>query len=145
MTTVNQILKVKGDDVRTVTPDTSIGETLKLMAKYNIGAVPVMHGKELVGIISERDYARKSVLQEALTMDIPVKELMTKKVSSVQPTETVEACLALMTDKRIRHLPVLDNGDNLIGIISIGDLVKSVISQQKFIIEQLEEYVVSSG
>ena len=145
MTTINQILKVKGTDVYTVTPETSIGETLKLMAKYNIGAVPVLSGGTLAGIISERDFARKSIAQEELSIDTPVSKLMTNRVTCVQFENTVESCLELMTDKDIRHLPVLNEHNQLVGIVSISDLVKSIISQQKFLIQQLEQYIVSSG
>lgn len=144
MTTVNQLLKAKGAAVKTVTPDTPLYEALKVMAEHNIGAVPVAEAGNLVGIFSERDYARQAVLRDDLMLDTPVKQIMTKKVVYVRPGQTVEECMALMTDKHIRHLPVLvDN--KMVGIVSIGDLVKDIISRQKFIIEQLENYIVSSG
>lgn len=145
MTIVNQILKAKGAKVCTVTPETTVGDALKAMTEYNIGAVPVLKDGDLVGIFSERDYARQSIARDNLTLETPVEDLMTKQVSCVHPDQTVEGCLALMTDKHIRHLPVIDDNDHMIGIVSIGDLVKSVISQQEFIIQQLEEYIVSSG
>ncbi len=145
MTIVNQILKVKGHEVCTVTPETTVREALQQMAAYNIGAVPVLNGGDLVGIFSERDYARRSVGRDGVSLETPVGELMTKQVSCVHADQTVESCLALVTEKHIRHLPVIDDEDHMIGIISIGDLVKSVISQQEFIIQQLEEYIVSSG
>ena len=145
MTIVNQILKAKGSFVCTVTPETSIADALELMAEYNIGAIPVLADKNLVGIISERDYARQVIRRDDLSLESPVKEIMTTKVVIVDTAQTIEECMALMTDKRIRHLPVLDNDNQLVGIVSIGDLVKSIISHQEFIIEQLENYIVSSG
>ena len=145
MAIVNQILKVKGADVCTVTPDMSIYDALQLMAEYNIGAVPVLSEGKLAGIFSERDFARQSVSREKLSITTPVEELMTKQVSCVHADQTVEGCMALMTDKHIRHLPVINEQNELIGIVSIGDLVKSIMSQQKFLIQQLEEYIVSSG
>jgi CBS domain-containing protein len=111
-----------------------------LMAIKEIGSLLVIEGEKLVGIISERDYARKVVLKEKTSMDTPVKEIMTQKVVYLRPEQTIQECMALMTDKRIRHLPVLEN-DRLVGIISIGDVVKAIISQQEFMIEQLERYI----
>ena len=144
MTTVEQMLSIKGRQVYSVTPDTSIGEILKVMADKNIGAVPVIEAEELVGIFSERDFVRQTALRGNLELNTPVKELMTKKVCYVHPKQTIQDCMALMTDKRIRHLPVLLSDNELVGIVSIGDVVKNVISHQEFMIEQLEQYIGSS-
>ncbi len=140
MITVRQLLRGKGHDVWHIAPDASVYDALKLMAIKEIGSLLVLEGEELVGIISERDYARKVVLKEKTTVDTPVKEIMTQEVISLRPEQTIQECMALMTDKRIRHLPVLEN-DRLVGIISIGDVVKAIISQQEFMIEQLERYI----
>ncbi|MDX1527750.1 MAG: CBS domain-containing protein, partial [Gammaproteobacteria bacterium] len=111
-----------------------------IMAEKGIGALVVLDGDKLVGIVSERDYARKVVLKERASKQTPVGDIMTKDVLYARPDHTVEECLALMTDKRIRHLPVMD-GDKLIGMVSIGDLVKAIIAEQKHVIEQLEHYI----
>ena len=140
MITVRQLLRGKGYDVWHIAPDASVYDALKLMAIKEIGSLLVLEGEELVGIISERDYARKVVLKEKTSMDTPVKEIMTQEVISLRPEQTIQERMALMTDKRIRHLPVLEN-DRLVGIISIGDVVKAIISQQEFMIEQLEKYI----
>jgi CBS domain-containing protein len=140
MITVRQLLRGKGHDVWHIAPDASVYDALKLMAIKEIGSLLVLEGQELVGIISERDYARKVVLKDKMSMDTPVKEIMTQEVISLRPEQTIQECMALMTDKRIRHLPVLEN-DRLVGIISIGDVVKAIISQQEFMIEQLERYI----
>jgi CBS domain-containing protein len=115
-------------------------DALKLLAEKDIGAVLVMDGPRLVGIISERDYARKVALKGKSASDTPVSEIMTRDVVCVKPTQTNEDCMALMTDKRARHLPVIHNG-GVVGVLSIGDLVKDAISEQQFIIEQLEHYI----
>lgn len=138
--TVRQILQNKGHTVWSIAPDASVYEALQLMAEKNIGALVVLEAGELVGIFSERDYARKVILKGKSSKDTPVREIMTPKVIYVRPNHTIEDCMALMTDKHIRHLPVLDNG-RLVGIISIGDVVKAIISEQEFIIEQLESYI----
>jgi CBS domain-containing protein len=140
MITVRQLLRGKGHDVWHIAPDASVYDALKLMAEKGIGSLLVLDGEELVGIISERDYARKVVLKEKTTIDTPVKEIMTRKLVTLSPEQTIGECMSLMTDKRIRHLPVLEN-ERLIGIISIGDVVKAIISQQEFMIEQLERYI----
>jgi CBS domain-containing protein len=140
MITVRQLLRGKGHDVWHIAPDASVYDALKLMAEKGIGSLLVLEGEELVGIISERDYARKVVLKEKTTIDTPVKEIMTRKLVTLSPEQTIGECMSLMTDKRIRHLPVLEN-ERLIGIISIGDVVKAIISQQEFMIEQLERYI----
>jgi CBS domain-containing protein len=145
MTIVKQLLQSKGSEVWTIAPDTLVSDALQLMADKNIGALVVVEAGQVVGIMSERDYARKVVLKEKSPKTSPVGEIMTQKVFCVNPDYTIEQCMALMTDKRIRHLPVLDRDEQLIGIISIGDVVKAIISKQEFIIEQLENYIGSGG
>lgn len=140
MATVRDMLKIKGSEVWSVAPDTTVYDALKLMAEKNIGAVLVMEADKVVGILSERDYARKIILMGKASVDTPAKEIMTSRVMCVRPQETAEQCMALMTEKKVRHLPVLE-GDRLAGIISIGDVVKATIAQKEFIIGQLEEYI----
>ena len=141
MKSAAQILKSKPEQtVETVTPSTSVFDAVKLMADKNISALLVMEGAEVAGIITERDYARKIILMGRSSKETPVRDIMTFPVMFVRPDQTNEECMALMTDNRMRHLPVVDQG-RLIGIISIGDLVKDIISEQKFIIEQLEHYI----
>jgi CBS domain-containing protein len=142
MKTVSQLLQGKQRALCTVSPEASVYDALKLMADKDIGALLVVQNDKLVGILSERDYARKVILLGKSSHDTPVKEIMTERVICVQPKNTVEECMALMTDKRIRHLPVIEN-DKLIGVLSIGDLVKETISEQKFMIQQLESYIHS--
>ena len=144
MTTVKQLLQVKGPDIWTIAPDASLYDALKLMADKNVGALLVLDAGELAGIVSERDYARMVVLKDKSSLTTPVSEIMTKKVICVRLEQTIEDCMALMTDKRVRHLPVLMD-DQLVGVVSIGDVVKAIISHQEFIIEQLENYIVGSG
>lgn len=140
MKTVEDLLKVKGRDIWSVAADSRVYEALQLMAEKEIGALLVLEEGRLIGIVSERDYARKVELQGRCAKDTLVQEIMTTRVAYVRPDYTVEECMALMTDKRIRHLPVLD-GDRLVGVISIGDVVKAVISEQQFQIQQLENYI----
>jgi CBS domain-containing protein len=141
MTTAAQVLSAKPDPaVYTTTPDASVFEAVREMARRNVGALVVMDGGDVVGIVTERDYARKIVLLARASRDTEVQEIMTSPVMYVQPTQTVEECMALMTDKRLRHLPVMDAGV-LRGVISIGDLVKRVIADQRHVIEQLEHYI----
>lgn len=139
---VKQILDQKGHDVWSVPPDATIYEALELMAEKNIGAVLVMDGDALAGIFSERDYARKVVLQGKSSRKTPVRDGMTEEVICVRPDQSVEGCMSLMTEKRIRHLPVLE-GESVVGVISIGDVVKNVISQQANTIEHLENYITT--
>ena len=140
MKTVNEILQKKGAEVWSVGPGDSIFKALELMREKNVGAVLVVESDILLGIFSERDYARKVVLEGKASKSTAVRDAMTTKVAYVRPHQTVEECMALMTDKRIRHLPVFD-GESLIGVISIGDVVRLKISEQEFIIEQLENYI----
>jgi CBS domain-containing protein len=140
MRTVRQLLAAKGSAVHAVTPDTRIIDALRLMADKGIGAVLVVEGGKVQGIMSERDYARKVILKGKSSQETPVREIMTERVMYARPEQTVPECMALMTNKRIRHLPVLD-GDRLMGVLSIGDLVKETISEQEFIIRQLENYI----
>lgn len=144
MTTVRQLLQGKGNDVWSIDPEALVIDALKLMAEKGTGALLVLDQNKLVGIISERDYARKVALHGKSTVNTPVKEIMTPEVVCVRPEQTVEECMALMTNQRIRHLPVLSDG-KLEGVISIGDVVKAVISKQEFMIEQLENYIVTSS
>lgn len=141
MTTVRDLLKVKGNAVWSVPPDTTVFETLELMSDRNIGAVLVMEGAALIGIVSERDYARKVEMEGRSARDTTVREIMTRRVLTVQPDQTVEDCMALMTEHRMRHLPVMQNG-RVLGLISIGDVVKAIISEQEFMIGQLETYIM---
>ncbi len=143
MQTVMQLLQVKGQDVWSIAPDATVYEALQLMADRNIGAVLVLDKGRIAGIFSERDYARKVALKGKKSRDTPVREVMSSRVLYVRPEQTVEECMAVMTDKRIRHLPVLD-GDRLIGMISIGDVVKAIIIEQSFMLEQLENYIAGT-
>ncbi|KUM42734.1 MULTISPECIES: CBS domain-containing protein [Pseudomonas] len=141
MKTVAQLLAAKAQqDVYTTTPEASVLEALQLMADKNVGALPVMRGGELVGIVSERDYARKMVLQGRSSYATPVSAIMTAAVIIILPSQSVAECLALMTEHRLRHLPVMGNGQ-LIGLLSIGDLVKEIMVEQAALIRQLEGYI----
>lgn len=141
MKIVSQLLQEKGDDVWSVAPDTTVYEALTLMAEKNIGAVPVIEDGEVVGIFSERDYARKVILHGRSSKETAVSKIMTTEVISVRPDLNMEKCMALMTDKRIRHLPVLSSNE-IVGIISIGDVVKAIISEQEIMINHLEDYIM---
>ena len=141
MKTVAQILKSKPDlAVHTVEPTASAYEAVKLMADRNIGALVVTERGKVVGIVSERDYVRKLVHAGRSAQDTPIREIMSTEVMYVHPHRTNDECMALMTENRLRHLPVMDDG-RLVGLVSIGDLVKATISEQQFIIEQLEHYI----
>lgn len=141
MSTVAQILKTKRDQaVHMIAPSAPVFDAVKLMADKNIGAVLVGEGADIAGIFTERDYARKIVLMSKSSKETPVREAMTAQVRYVRPEQTSEECMALMTENRVRHLPVMAEG-KLVGLVSIGDLVKDVISEQKFLIEQLEQYI----
>jgi CBS domain-containing protein len=141
-TTVAHVLAGKGRDVWSVAPDTTVYQALEVMADKGVGALVVLEGERLVGIVSERDYARKVILLERDSKETPVSEIMTAEVHTVTPHASVADCMATMTERRFRHLPVLDE-DRLVGIISIGDIVKAVIQDQQFLIEQLENYITS--
>ena len=140
MKTIKRLLEAKGYDTWSITPDASVYEAIKLMAGKNVGALLVLESGKLVGVISERDCTRRLILKERAAKDTQVREVMTSGVIYVRPDQTVEDCMALMTAKRVRHLPVLAD-DQLIGIVSIGDLVKDIISEQEFMIQQLEHYI----
>ena len=141
MKTAADLLKAKAhQSVHSITPGASVFDALKLMAAKNVGALLVMEGEEVAGIVTERDYARKIILMSRSSKETPVREIMTSAVMYVHPSQTSEECMVLMTENRLRHLPVMD-GSKLIGLISIGDLVKAIISDQKFTIEQLEHYI----
>jgi CBS domain-containing protein len=142
MKSIRQLLQDKSGGLSTIGPNASVLDALKLMAEKNIGALLVVENDKLVGIVSERDYARKVVLLGKTSHDTPVKEIMSERAVCVQPDNTVEECMALMTDKHIRHLPVIEN-ETLLGVLSIGDLVKETISEQQFVIKQLESYIHS--
>jgi CBS domain-containing protein len=140
MRTVMQLLQAKGTEIHKIGLDDRVYDALRLMAEKYVGALIVMDGGRLAGVISERDYARKVILHGKSSYDIPVRDIMTEKVITVQPRHTVEECMALMTSKRIRHLPVAE-GDRLVGVLSIGDLVKEVMADQEATIRQLESYI----
>jgi CBS domain-containing protein len=140
MKTVANLLQGKGSDVLSVAPDVPVFQALGLMAERNVGALLVLEDQRLVGILSERDYARKVILKGKSSKEIPVREIMSSHVLYVRPRQTIEDCMALMTDKRVRHLPVLEE-DRIVGVISIGDVVKAIIAEQEFMIEQLQNYI----
>ena len=141
MKTVKQILQSKTHGILSISPDATVYDALKLMAEKEVGALLVMEADKLVGIISERDYARKVILHGKSSKEIHVSDIMTSKIIYVNTAQTVDECMALMTDKRVRHLPVYE-GDRLVGVVSIGDLVKEAISEREYIIKQLEHYIM---
>jgi CBS domain-containing protein len=142
MKSVKQLLGAKGGQIHSVRPDSKVIDALRLMAEKNVGALVVLEGTRLVGIFSERDYARKVILHGKSSGEITVREIMTSDVVTIEPERTVQECMALVTARRIRHLPVVEN-DELLGVISIGDLVKEVIAEQEQTIKQLESYIHS--
>ncbi len=144
MKSVGDILKEKGRDVWTIGPQATVFDALALMAERNVGAVLVMESGRLAGIISERDCARKLDIKGRSSSSTLVSEIMTGTVVYVHPEQTLEECMGLMTARRIRHLPVLE-GDTLVGVVSIGDVVKAVIAEQGFLIEQLTNYITGKG
>jgi len=142
MKKIKEVLDSKGHEVLTIAPDASVYEAVTRMAERGVGALLVMEGDRLVGLVGERDCSWKVTLDELSPRETRVRQIMSKNILCVEPEQTVEEGMALMTDKRIRHLPVL-NGDRVEGIISIGDLVKAIIADQQFVIDQLEHYVTS--
>jgi CBS domain-containing protein len=140
MKTVKDILRAKGSKVHSISPVATVYEALKRMAKKDVGAMVVFEGDDLLGLISERDYARKTVLKGRLSKETAVREIMTTAVVTVHPDEDIETCMELFTDKHVRHLPVIKKG-KVVGIVSIGDVVKSIIDYKEFIIEELENYI----
>ena len=140
MVTVRQLLNQKGVSVRYIDPDATVFDAIGRMAEHDIGSLLVMDGDEIIGLITERHYARNVVLKGKASPTTPVRDIMEQHVICVGPEQTVEQCMVLMSDKRVRHLPVLEH-NKVVGILSIGDLVKSIIGDQKFIIEQLENYI----
>lgn len=142
MRTVSQLLQAKAAEVFAIGPDAPVIEAIRLMADKRIGAVLVMEGAGLAGILSERDYARKIVLQGRSSADTPVRDIMTAQVISVGLGDSVERCMQIVTEQRIRHLPVIDAGD-VVGVVSIGDLVKAVIEDQRVELDQLQRYIAS--
>lgn len=142
MRTVRQLLEAKSSEVIAIGPDAPVIDAIRRMAERQIGALLVMEGPRLVGILSERDYARKVVLQGRSSKDTPVRDIMTAEVVTVAPGDSIEHCMQLVTDHRIRHLPVLDGG-TVVGVLSIGDLVKTVIELQRQDIDQLQRYIAS--
>ncbi len=142
MRTVRQLLDTKSPEIHSIGPDAPVIDAIRLMAERRVGALLVMEGPRLVGMLSERDYARKIVLQGRSSKDTPVREIMTAEVVSVSPQDNTDQCMQLVTDSRIRHLPVVENGQ-VIGVISIGDLVKAVIEEQRQELDHLQRYIAS--
>lgn len=144
MPTVNDLLKYKGREVYSVSPETSTLDALKLMAEKNIGAVLVLDGKKISGIVSERDIVRQIAKENVCKGDQPVKQYMTELIYVVSPSQTINDCMDMMTQKHIRHLPVVEN-EELMGLISIGDVVKNLIAAQETTIDHLEKYITGTG
>lgn len=141
MKTLKQLLASRTRPLAVVTPKDTVFYALTVMAQHDVGALLVLEGEQLVGIFSERDYARKIILQGKSSKETLVREIMSDRVAYVTPGTTLDECMALMTEKRFRHLPVLSEDGSVTGMISIGDLVKETISDQKFLIDQLERYI----
>lgn len=141
METLKQLLKEKERPLAIVAPGDTVFHALTIMAQHDVGALLVMDGEQLVGIFSERDYARKIILQGKTSKETLVREIMSERVAYVTPSATLDECMALMTEKHFRHLPVLEDDGSLVGMISIGDLVKATISAQQFLISELERYI----
>jgi CBS domain-containing protein len=137
---VKHLLAEKGDRIIAIGPDDPVLAAVRMMADHYIGALLVMRDDELVGIVSERDYARKIILQNRSSAETPVRDIMSSPVITVQPDDTTDACMRICTERRVRHLPVVDGG-RVVGVVSIGDLVKAVISEQSQQIEQLQRYI----
>ena len=143
MITIEKILNDKDKQIWSVEPKTSIFEALKIMSDKEIGALLVLEDEKLVGIFSERDYARKVILKGKSSKNTLIGELMTKKVFYIDPKKTINDCMAIMTDKHIRHLPVIEN-DKVIGMVTIGDVISQIISEQEFTIQHLENYITGT-
>ena len=143
MITVKDILGTKGHDVLSVTPDATVYEALRIMAENNVGALVVLDGETVAGIMSERDYARKVILHGKSSREMQVREIMTSRVYYMRPEQDLQECMAQMTDRHVRHLPILEN-DRLVGIISIGDVVKAIIADQESTIKLLETYITGT-
>lgn len=145
MEIINDVLRSKGHEVYSISPDATVFEALRSMAQHNVGALMVRDDAgRLVGIFSERDYARKIILQGKTSRETPVKDIMTPRVFYIKGSQTIEEGMAVMTKNKCRHLPVLDGDEELIGVISIGDIVKAVIHEKDFLIDQLEHYIAGS-
>ncbi len=140
MTSVNQLLQNKGFDILSVDANETVFRALEIMAEHAIGSLLVMDGEKVAGLFSERDYARGIILKGRTSKETKVTEIMTRQIVVVAPEQSIEECMAIMTEKRVRHLPVMQD-DKLVGIISIGDLVKAIIEEQQFMIEQLVSYI----
>lgn len=143
MKTVKDVLKAKNGQLVSIAPEATVFEAIKLMADKGVGALLVMKSEKLMGIISERDYARKVVIQGKSSKETPVSAIMTDKVMIVTPRNTIEECMALMTEKYVRHLPVVEDG-KVLGVVSIGDVVKAIISEQHFTINNLINYITGA-
>lgn len=143
-TTARQLLDAKGYKIYSVSPDDLVIDAIRLMAEAKVGALLVMEGNKLVGIISERDYTRKVILNNRSSSTTKVREIMTDKVLYVRPNQSIEECMVVMSENHIRHLPVVENGVP-IGVLSVMDVVKNIISEKEFIIEQLENYIAGAG
>jgi CBS domain-containing protein len=142
MQTAAQLLKNKASSIYSVGPDVPVLEAIKLMAEHSVGALLVMSDQKLVGVVSERDYARKVILKGFASSDTPVRQIMSSPVTTVSPDKSVRDCMRIMTEKRFRHLPVVDR-DRVVGVLSIGDLVRAVLEEQQQTIEDLERYIRS--
>jgi CBS domain-containing protein len=140
MATVAQLLGRKPKSIYSITPDAPVLDAIRAMAEHGVGALLVMQGEKLAGILSERDYARKVILMGRSSSDTPVSQIMTAQVITVKPSESAQRCMQIMTDRRVRHLPVVE-GDRVVGMLSIGDLVRAVLAEQAQTIEQLENYI----
>jgi CBS domain-containing protein len=140
MATIRQLLNKKGREVFSIGPDDTVFDSIKAMADKNVGSLVVMDGSKLVGIVTERHYARNVVLKGRASPRTPVRDIMETQVIFARPDQSVEECMAIMTEKAVRHLPIIEQG-NVVGIISIGDLVKDIISDQTFVIEQLVQFI----
>lgn len=140
MTTAAQLLTYKGRAIHSVEPETPVLEAIRLMAEHAVGALVVMQGPQLLGVVSERDYARKVILMGRSSSETPVWQIMSAPVLTVRPQQQLHECMRIMTDNRVRHLPVVD-GEQVVGVLSIGDLVRAVLEEQRQTIEQLEQYI----